>query len=329
MTDLILCNLLNQRRTNKRNNIPPVRYTPQTPYPAYTQQQLNMRRKTEILKYNKNSTQGSRETRTERFALLTRGNYKPARLSCPSDYNVSRLSTNADVPGPSIPLIEDPTVPLYNYNKDTNAYAREVAEDDTQWSFYTEANIFCQSNNVNTTFATLNIRSPIKQPYTSFTLLTPIIFKMQGGDIKKSQSGNTVNASVSNVSFQPFYNDNPINNNVQLNTVFLNDASINTTLNYNDANDVFDYTCEKYIGILKIENIILLTEPGFLYTFKIKYNVDITTTADTNTKNSISFGMYLNVDDTYVISNSVNCLPLVQTPSSTSEKNISFVGISM
>jgi len=329
MSDLILCNLLTQRRTNQLNNIPPVRYTPQTPYPAYTQEQLNMRRKVEILKYNKNSTQGSRETRTERFALLTRGNYRASRLSCPSDYSVSRLSGNADVPGPSIPLIEDPTVPLYNYNKNTNAYAINVTEDNIQWIFYTEANILCQSNTVNTIFATLNILSPIKQPYTSFTIITPVIFKMQGSDIKKSQSGNTVEAIVSDVSFQPYYNDNPINNNVQLNTQFVNDASITTTLNYNDTNDTFDYTCEKYIGLLKIENIIVQTEPGYVYAFNIRYNVDITTTGDTATKNSISVGMYLNVDDTYVIPNSVNCLPLVHDPSSTSEKNISFVGISM
>ena len=329
MTDLILCNLLNQRRTNQRNNIPPVRYTPQTPYPTYTPGQLNMRRKMEILKYNKNSTQGSRQTRTEKFALINRGNFRAARLSCPGDYKIPRLSNNADVPGPSILLVEDPTVPLYNYNKDTNAYAIEVTENNTQWSFYTEANILCQFNNVNTTIASLNIRKPITQPYTSFTLLTPIVFKMHGSDIKNSQSGKTVTASVSNVSFQPYYNDNPVNNNVQLNTEFVDDASITTTLNYNDTDDVFDYTCEKYIGLLKIENIIMQTEPGFIYTFKIKYNANITTTGDTATKNSISFGMYLNVDNTYVISNSVNCLPLVQDPSSTSEKNISFVGISM
>jgi hypothetical protein len=328
MTDLILCNLLNQRRTNQLNNIPPVRYTPQTPYPAYTQEQLNMRRKVEILKYNKNSTQGSRETRTERFTLLTRGNYRASRLSCPNNYNVSSLSGNADVPGPSIPLIEDPTVPLYNYNKNINAFAIEVTEDNSQWQFYTEANILCQSNNVNTIFATLNIRSPITQPYTSFTIITPVIFKLQGTDIKKSQSGNTVNASVSNVSFQPYYNGNPINNNVQLNSTFINEDSITTTLDYTGNEDTFDYTCEKYIGLLKIENIIVQTEPGYVYTFNIRYNVDITTTADTATKNSISFGMYLNVDDTYNYTDTVNCLPLVQPPSS-SEKNISFVGNSM
>ena len=56
-------NACKQRKINMLFNIPPVRLEKAiSPYPTYTSQQLNMRRKVEILKYKKNSTQGNRLT---------------------------------------------------------------------------------------------------------------------------------------------------------------------------------------------------------------------------------------------------------------------------
>ena len=56
-------NACKQRKINMLFNIPPVRLEKaKSPYPTYTSQQLNMRRKVEILKYKKNSTQGNRLT---------------------------------------------------------------------------------------------------------------------------------------------------------------------------------------------------------------------------------------------------------------------------
>ena len=92
MADETLCNLLTQRKNYLMNRTPPVRNTPINPYSEnYNSTDLKMRRKVEILKYNKNSTQGSRPTRTERFASLTRGNYRQSRLTCPSDKFIPTL----------------------------------------------------------------------------------------------------------------------------------------------------------------------------------------------------------------------------------------------
>jgi len=338
----VFCNLLTQRRYNQINNIPPVRFTPLNPYVAnaqgvsYTQAQLNMRRKTEILKYNKNSTQGPRQTKVERFALLTRGNYRASRLSCPTAKNIPVLSSAAGVPGPPIYLVEDPSVPLYNYNKDTNAYAEEVVDDTQGWSFMVEPNKLCQSNNATTTFATLNIREPISQPYTAFTLITPVIFKIVGSDVDKVPIGDgagtpiTATVLVTDLQFQPYYNDSPINNNIQLNTQFdTTSTSITITPGYTGtgAATTYDYSCDKYVGLLKIENIILSTEPGFVYQFKLNYNVTLTG-GDILTRQRTTFGMYLNVNSTYDILEPVNCLPIDNTPS-TSDKKVSFSGVSM
>ena len=49
-------NIFNQRRKMQLLNIPPTRYTPISPYPQFTQFQLNMRRKVEILKYSASNT---------------------------------------------------------------------------------------------------------------------------------------------------------------------------------------------------------------------------------------------------------------------------------
>ena len=56
----------NQRRINMLFNI--LRFDEKgSPYPAYTSEQLNMRRKVEILKHNRNSTKGRKLTTKETY----------------------------------------------------------------------------------------------------------------------------------------------------------------------------------------------------------------------------------------------------------------------
>ena len=56
-------NIYKQRQKMQLLNIPPTRYTPISPYPMYTRFQLDMRRKTEILKYSANKV--FRKSRTQ------------------------------------------------------------------------------------------------------------------------------------------------------------------------------------------------------------------------------------------------------------------------
>jgi len=67
--------LLDQRRLYSLYSLPPTRNDITSPYPQYTADQLNMRRKAEILRYanNRQNTKTNNLTKKEQFALLARG----------------------------------------------------------------------------------------------------------------------------------------------------------------------------------------------------------------------------------------------------------------
>jgi hypothetical protein len=212
-----------QRKQFQLYNIPPIRFEPISPYPAFTQDQLNMRRKTEILKYNKNSTQGPRLTQKQKLAATFRGGFNPARVVCPTDYKIPVLTSAAGVPGPPMYLVEDPDVPLYNYIKDTNAYAENLYEDNTQWVFSPNANQLCANNNKYIEVAKLIIRKPIQEAYTRFTYRTPVLFRMRGTGLAMNSAGGTITSTIdtTTLKFQVLYNATTIANNNVLTSCML------------------------------------------------------------------------------------------------------------
>lgn len=326
-----------QRKQFQLYNIPPVRYEPISPYNGtITQEQLNMRRKTEILKYNKNSTQGPRMTQKQKLAATFRGGYNTARVVCPNDYKIPVLTTAAGVPGPPMYLVEDPNIPLYNYTKDTNAYAENLYEDNTQWVFTANTNQLCADNSTLIEVAKLIIRKPIQQPYTQFTYRTPVLFRMRGIGLAMDCSGATITASIatSTLSFRATYNNDKLDNDEILTSRFLKNSYIPTPNNSISAIlsppaqqpvvppalpiTTFNYFCEAYVGILEISGIILTTSPGFVYGFNIKYilnkeavapisNELAKSTVEQNIREKTGFELYANLDDSYILQPSSNC----------------------
>ena len=112
------------RNENALNNVPTPPRTELQPSPyelGFSQKQLNMRRKYEILQYypNAQSTQTNKLTQKQIYAQGVRGfnsyrRYRPNQLLTPCP--VQQVpTTSSDVPGPSMLLYLDSTVPLYNY----------------------------------------------------------------------------------------------------------------------------------------------------------------------------------------------------------------------
>jgi len=141
------CSGYNSTQTQHRlfalYNIPPPRLFPPSPYSgAFTERQLSMRRKVEILKYN-SSTGGGTATRAQKWSQLgrtqsasqyavTNPNPNPNQQTliapvCPSDDYLPTLTTQCDVPGPPEILYKDPSVPLYQYATQERAYANDPA----------------------------------------------------------------------------------------------------------------------------------------------------------------------------------------------------------
>jgi hypothetical protein len=331
-----------QRKQFQLYNIPPIRFEPISPYPAFTQDQLNMRRKTEILKYNKNSTQGPRLTQKQKLAATFRGGFNPARVVCPTDYKIPVLTSAAGVPGPPMYLVEDPDVPLYNYIKDTNAYAENLYEDNTQWVFSPNANQLCANNNKYIEVAKLIIRKPIQEAYTRFTYRTPVLFRMRGTGLAMNSAGGTITSTIdtTTLKFQVLYNATTIANNNVLTSTFLNRSYIKAVLSPpSGSTGTFNYFCEAYVGILQISGIILATSPGFVYGFNINYilnkeavvplaNLIDKSLTEQNIREKTVFELYVNLTDSYILQPSTNCTlepgSILESPPA---KEVVFTGI--
>jgi hypothetical protein len=148
--------LLKQRFQLK--NIPPQRYNnlANNPYvnnPHYTQNDYNMRRKAEILKYKANS---SNITKKQQYANAASNRWLTGRkrswatqtdtftnpntstlervgdvLVCNNNNVSCSLTSDANVPGKVRPLCYNPLVPLYNYK-----VTRTYKSGGTKWTEY-------------------------------------------------------------------------------------------------------------------------------------------------------------------------------------------------
>jgi hypothetical protein len=101
-----------------------------TPYGRYTKHQLDMRRKVEILKNTSAKSQTNKQTVSQQYAsAVTRNRSIRQQLAestpetCPPNELRPTPTSASDIPGPIMILQYDPTVPLYNYVNNVNAYS--------------------------------------------------------------------------------------------------------------------------------------------------------------------------------------------------------------
>ena len=317
---------ISQRRMYMSLSNPPLRYNnlESSPYPEYTSEQINMRRKVEILKYNKNGM-----SKKERQAAIARGNYRGSTLFCGLD-STPTPSSASGVPGPTVFLYEDPNVPLYNYANNTTTNAIAASEDTNEWNFYTLPNKECPSglNNI-TNIASLLILPAIKNNIYTYTYITPIVFHIQGTNIPLDASGNKMTISLNNIATKIYYSGSEILNNVSATNFDENTLQIKLKPDAGITSNTFAYSAKLYVGYITISNIYLNTSAGFSYNFGLTYNVssstdsfDNNTTILTNTK----FSIVANVDDTYNISDATNC-EIISPNSSNKNKSVAFLRI--
>jgi len=105
----------------------PTRYELLSPYTSkqWTKDQLDMRRKAEILKRSSppstGGSKGNTLTKNQKFSLLVRGKLENnTQTTCKEE---PMLSSSSDVPGPIVMLYEDTNVPLYNFAAPTRTFA--------------------------------------------------------------------------------------------------------------------------------------------------------------------------------------------------------------
>ena len=116
-TAIGIWNLLEQRRNWNAYALAPTRLKLISPYPANTKNQLDMRRKVEILKYQNQNSKSNNLTKAQKWSQMSSGKFKNIstyaidnnsnNLNCESDELIPTLTTACDVPGPPIYLTYD------------------------------------------------------------------------------------------------------------------------------------------------------------------------------------------------------------------------------
>ena len=261
-----------QRKRQMLFTIPPTRYTPNSPYvqfPQFTQKQLDMRRKAEILSYNatKTNTKTNNLTKKQKWVQLVNGAHQTSsyttliqRNSTPYTYidtsgvfhtntfqqlfNIVKptydCSFNNDliptptsssgIPGPIQYLVRDTSVPLYNYATNTDNYSILQSENNLLWNLYTSADI---SFSVATPalYGTLVIRPSIDQYAYAFTIQTPLSLFLNGTTtLSANQTITGQSLRLQSVSLQVYYNKTSVA--LQSLPVFrFNANSLSTTTN--------------------------------------------------------------------------------------------------
>jgi hypothetical protein len=272
-----LNNNCQQRTIYLTHQQPNVRYEPVSPYPAYTKFELDMRRKAEILKYNKHDGNIANLSKSERWAKLNtnqRSFSKRTVVNCP-DVIIYTPTTSSGVPGPVIDLFLDRTIPLYNYLSDDNrTYEENFKLNDANFNIIVKNDIFFNED-LSSEFIYLIFTNPTNPSYT-FSFNSPLSILIKGSKLtvppRKSVSVRTLNVAISKIEFSVFYGDfNIIPLSTPIITIPISDISLSLALTTGN------FYASKYVGNFLIKNITLSAQPEISYIFYLKFTYDFST----------------------------------------------------
>lgn len=273
----------NQRKLLMTYNNPTSREELEQPPSGFTTEQLNMRRKSEILQY-KNHQSNNQNSQKSDFSKRVKGTYNKKRL-CNNNTKVFTTSTSfTDVPGSSI-LTHDPSVPLWKYNTNyINRYSSTdgliYEKEDKEWIFYPIADLYIENNK---RAGILTIYDDIKLSSYTYTFSTPIISYFSGKNIPINCIGSQCNNQIIYISLNVYYNDNIIYTGSTDTKPTISNNSFTIDQPAATTDGLFDFEHYFYNGIITFDNIVLPTSPGFNYEFKF----NIFTLLDINTDNAI------------------------------------------
>lgn len=281
-------------------NVPPTRLNIVSPYGSYTQHDLDMRRKAEILKYNTSTTQGT-ITRSQKWRRIVNTSVNPSSttstiLNCPLDDLIETPTSSCDVPGPVILLYNDPNIPLYNYKLNTDAYS--LLETPTNTDLFEIDGIIKNEIYIDETFLCVLKIFDITSSITTFEIVIPMTLITNPGGI-------SINISIDIPDLIVRYTNIP-NNLYQANSSSANFYDLNN----NVITPPFNSTSNEYHFLIKYSNITLPTASGYIYSLLLAYAAPRVTTVSTNY--SVSFVIN---SDTHPMSMYMGIAPLTDAVS--------------
>jgi len=250
---MALANYCSTRKFFFLYNVPPTRLNLVSPYGTYTQYDLDMRRKAEILKYNTSTTQGT-ITKSQKWGRVVNTSVNPSSITstiidCPVDMKTP--TSSCDVPGPVILLYNDQNIPLYNYQSNTDAYSLLETQNNDPFKI---AGIIQNETYNDTTFLCVLKIFDITSTITTFEIVIPITLKITNPD------EISINLSIDIPDLTVTYA------NIPNNLYPANSASANFyDLNNNVIPPQFNSTSNEYHFLIKYGNITLPTVRGYIY----------------------------------------------------------------
>ena len=282
-----ICTILAQRRQLALLQKPANRYEGMlytNPYERdFTKEQLDMRRKAEVLQYRKSASQTTGQmTKKGKYAKLftIAGNNN----ICPLDLYLPTPTSSSNVPGPVVPLQYNESVPLYNYASEADNYANLNPQSNSQFDLYADNNVFVPNQYI-VKVASLVINNP-SQSSSSFTVKIPV-----GLYVSADISGSTIydaSFSIPSVTFDVYYNGTLVPGKSVTSTSF---SAINVQVKSNTTRATF--SGKAYVGLLE-HTFTLATVKGFVYEFRMSA---ITVTNRQSINISPTVGMFASISN--------------------------------
>lgn len=248
---------------------PPTRLELQaTPYNAYTQYQLDMRRKAEIFKYGSSSTHTNGLTKSQKFSQLVNSPQRTysvqvleevldGTITCPGNHDlVHTLTSSCDVPGPVQTIYLDNTIPLYNYKTGTDPYSQLPVVNERQYITNIETDIIV-INSVITELFVLYIDNAILEPTTTFEFSVPFVI------------GTSGRVPVINDAFVYVYYNNTLMTSNDTKGQYAGGTPPIITDVPNVTYEFYKSDAQTYTGMLNVTNCVMYTTPGFILDIKL------------------------------------------------------------
>jgi hypothetical protein len=367
MASNIVFGFCQQRTKLQLFNQPIIRLELQkSPYDKYTKTQLDMRRKAEILKYApmQQTNQTNNVTKKQKWTQLVNGSIQQPTQQvlhdisnghiCPNDRLIPTPTSSCDIPGPVIYLIDDETIPLYNYATNVDAYAVDNATIFTPYAVSYNSNIIC-SPEVDTKLASILINQGNNSITSIFSFTIPLAIYISGQittDASAPPFTNPITVSISNIIANVYFNNTIINSSdATQNPYIYSTQPIITTNIYPVIFDVSgqgaftppttnsvgglrppeefgrsgNFSAVQYIGTMTVSNIPLNNNNKAVYDLDVNFKTYITA-YDGKSITSLSTGVYMNITSAYI--NSVTNCNIRSSPYTNPYVPIHYSGIS-
>jgi len=243
---------------------------------VYSQEDLNMRRKAEVLKY---STKDYNKQKKQNYSFLAKKNTK--NKPCPTSNN-AKPSSSSGVPGPIVQLFENTNIPLYNYKDTSKQFTfSNIPFDNFKRIFDTFP--FYNIDTANNTYVNLMdiiILNPNNNQF-QFDFSIPISFEYTA-DFSGISSISDVTAcqiAIFSSVLDIMYSDTLISSN---NIPYRTNPSLDSDIVSSTKSLSIDFAestvgkvkVRQYIGNIILKNVTVQTVTQYVYTLFLKTNTN-------------------------------------------------------